>query len=645
MRREKLIGTARRFVFPVLVLVLVGAFLLLCRGRVQTRFPELHPENGVMDARAADFGHNVYHLVNNWDYWPGALYTPEELSDPETAPAKDNDAPLDAVLGTWRLRLLARSNTYLTLGSFSIDYSTRIFVDGREVQNVGFVSDDPAQAVPKVRYVTLPLFTGEDGAVEIVYQSANYWHNDGGFIQSTVISTPENVDEYLRGLTLYSMLLSCGLLFLMFYFLLCASIQKRWEYAALALCCLVMALRNQWFFAEHLLRADYDFYLEYRILVLDVSWIPFTALTLLTAFYPKAVGKRSIGLLAAAFLILTVLHFLLPIRSLVLVCHICYYVCVPFLLWFIRRLVRWFRREQKSDGLDALTLTALALLTGTLIWEGMNTGSNSTVNHFGVTPLAMVICTLLLAVVINGRIQRQTALLQEAEARNELLDQVNTMNKDFLRMVAHELKTPLTVISGYAQLLTRQMEKQQLSDQAPERLRTIRSEADRLSEMVSRLMDYTYGNASEADMGAVDTDELLKGAAAVMTPICAKRQNALRLAEGFHGWLHGSYELLLQVLINLIVNASRHTSEGTITVRAEDAGSFAAFYVTDTGSGVAPEAVPHIFEKGYTTTEGKGLGLAICKETVELHGGTLELVSTGPEGSCFRFTVPKEGEA
>ena len=73
--------------------------------------------------------------------------------------------------------------------------------------------------------------------------------------------------------------------------------------------------------------------------------------------------------------------------------------------------------------------------------------------------------------------------------------------------------------------------------------------------------------------------------------------------------------------------------------------AFAAFYVTDTGSGVAPEAVPHIFEKGYTTTEGKGLGLAICKETVELHGGTLELVSTGPEGSCFRFTVPKEGEA
>lgn len=645
MLGEKAGGVLRRYALSVLVLLLVGAVLLVCRSRVQTEFPELRPEDGILDAREADFEHEVYHLVNHWDYYPGALYEPEDFADPETAPAPDNEAPLDPQCATWRLRILAEPDTYLCICHFSVDFSTRIFVDGVEVRNVGFVSDDPALAVPKVRYVTLPLYTGEDGEVELVYQSANHWHNDSGFIQSTLISTPEHIGDYQRGLTLYSMLLSCGLLFLMFYFLLCASIQKRWEYAALALCCLVIALRNQWFFAEHLLRPDYDFYFEYRVLVLDVSWIPFSALILLAAFYPKAAGKWPARLLLALLLVLSALHFVLPIRSLVLLCHVCYYVCVPFLLWDVWRLYRWFRKEQKPDMLDALTLIALGLLAATLIWEGLNTGSNSAVNHFGVTPLAMVICTLLLAVVINGRIERQSRLLQEAEARNELLGKVNAMNRDFLRMVAHELKTPLTVISGYAQLLVRQAERQQGAEQAAERLRTIRSEADRLSEMVSRLMDYTYGNEAGADMASVDADELLRGAAAVMTPVCAKRRNELRLTGDFHGRLHGNYELLLQVLINLIVNASRHTSEGVITVGTEDAGAFAAFTVTDTGSGVAPEAVPHIFEKGYTTTEGKGLGLAICKETVELHGGRLELVSTGPEGSVFRFTVPKETDA
>ena len=130
----------------------------------------------------------------------------------------------------------------------------------------------------------------------------------GGFIQSTQISTPENIDEYQRGLTLYSLLLSSGLLFLMFYFLLSAAIQKNREYLAPALCCLVIALRNQFFFAEHLLSADYDFYLEYRLVVLDVSLIPASALYLLSAFYRKALRPRSLAVFAAAVAVLTALH-------------------------------------------------------------------------------------------------------------------------------------------------------------------------------------------------------------------------------------------------------------------------------------------------------------------------------------------------
>lgn len=643
--REKTVRSAvRRYALPVLVLIFVCAVLLLCRGRVQTEFPELRPADGIADLREADLAHNVYHLVNSWAYYPGALYTPEDFADPEAAPEADNDAPLDAVKGTWRLRLLAEPDTYLCLCHFSIDFSTRIFVNGRELRNIGFVSDDPGEAVLRVRYLTLPLYFGQSGEVELVYQYTNYWHNDGGFIQSTTISTPENIDQYQRGLTLYSLLLGSGLLFLMFYFLLCGSIQRRWEYAALALCCLVMALRNQFFFDEHLLPADWDYVLAYRLTVLDVSWIPASTLLLLSAFYPNAAGKPALRLLGGVLLVLSVLHFLVPVRQLVLLCHVCYYICVPFLLWLVWRLARYFRKEQRPDWLDALALAALGLLTATLIWEGLNTGSNSSVNHFGVTPLAMVICTMLLAVVINSRIERQTVLLRQAEARNELLDQVNTMNKDFLRMVAHELKTPLTVISGYAQLLGRQLEKGQTPEQAPERLKTIRSEADRLGEMVTRLMDYTYDRDVGMDMRAVDADELLRSAAAVMRPVCAKRHNVLELEQGFNGQLHGNFELLLQVLINLIVNAARHTESGTITVKAEDAGAYAAFFVADTGEGIAPDAVPHIFEKGYTTTDGKGLGLFICRQTVKLHGGTLELAENGPGGCCFRFTVPKEAK-
>ena len=342
VREKTVISAVRRYFLPMLVLIFVGLVLLLCGRRVQTEFPELRPEDGVADLREADFTHNVYHLVNSWAYYPGVLYTPEDFADPETAPEKDDDAPLDPVKGTWRLRLLAEPDTYLCMCHFSIDYSTRIFVNGKELRNIGFVSDNPDEAVPQGRYLTLPLYFGESGEVELVYQYTNYWHNDGGFIQSTTISTPENIDDYQRGLTLYYLLLSSGLLFLMFYFLLCGSIQRRWEYAALALCCLVMALRNQFFFSEHLLPADLSFNLLYRLSVLDVSWIPAAALLLLAAFYPNASGKRTLWLMGGILLMLSALHFLVPLRQLVLLCHICYYVCVPFLVWLVWRLIRYF---------------------------------------------------------------------------------------------------------------------------------------------------------------------------------------------------------------------------------------------------------------------------------------------------------------
>ena len=185
-------------------------------------------------------------------------------------------------------------------------------------------------------------------------------------------------------------------------------------------------------------------------------------------------------------------------------------------------------------------------------------------------------------------------------------------------------------------------ERSQLSEKSLQRLQTIYSEADRLGEIVTQLMDYTYGRKKETEMTAVDVGALLKSAESILKPICAKRENRFLLSMEGRYLIHGNYELLLQVLINLIVNASRHTENGSITVKTEKAGDLIAFIVADTGNGIAPEDVPHIFEKGYTSGNGRGLGLTICMETIRLHGGTLELVSTGPTGTTFRFTIPRE---
>lgn len=641
VNRKAIRDGLRRYILPALALLFIAAFYAYCAGRVQTEFPVLQPQDGVLDTREADFSAGVYHVENSWDYYPGQILYPEAFADPTAAPEKQNDAKRDETLGTWRLRILAQPDTYLDLCSYSIDYSTRVFVNGTEVRSIGFVSEDPAQVVHDGLYMTLPIYFGESGEAEIIYQYANHMHNDGGFIQMTVIGTPERIDEYQRSLRLNAMVVGGGLMMLFFYYLLCAAFQKSRQFTALAVCCLVMALRNQMFFTEHLLPPDFPYLFLYRLTILDVSFIPLAAVFLLAAFFPQATDRWAVRALAAAGLALSALHFVLDTHALVLLCHICYYCMAPFALWFLFRLFRAFLKD-RPEPLDWVTLIAILFLVFMLIREGLATGSDASVNHFGITPLAMVVSVLLLSIVQNERVSRQTIQLREEKRRNELLLQMNATNNDFLRTVAHELKTPLTVISGYAQLIERQMERHQSSEKTPERLRTIQSEADRLAEMVSRLMDYTYGQAREAEMGRVEIDVLFASASAIMTPVCGKKKNTLSFRNGCASALHGNSKFLLQVLINLIVNASRHTDAGVITVEATDAGDFVAFTVSDTGSGISAEDEPHIFVRGYSTGGGRGLGLAICKDTVNLHGGALELVSTGPTGTVFRFTVPKE---
>ncbi|MBR5420000.1 MAG: HAMP domain-containing histidine kinase [Lachnospiraceae bacterium] len=632
----------KRALFPLVVIFFLAAFFFASRLRFEQKTPKIVHEYGFADLRECDFENTVYNLLNNWDYFPGVLYTAEDFADEENAPQPDNEVPYDRELGTYRIRFLAKPRQWLSMCGFSVDYGTRVFLNGEEIRNVGFVSADPAEAVPKVRYMTIPMYSGENGEIELIYQYSNYVHNDGGFIKVAYISTPENIDEYRRGLTYFSLLTGSGLIFLMFWFLLSASIQKSREYAALALCCLVIALRNQFFFAEHMLGPGYDFFLEYRITVLDTSLIPISALYLLFAFFPKAVGKKIVYGLTGVSIILIALHWILDVRDLVDLCHISYYSCVPFLLWSIFCLGRYYIKVKRPDRMEWISLGGVSLLIVMLIREGISTGETQSITTFGITPFVLVICLMILAIVINGRIRRQMLALEETKQKNRLLEQINDTNRDFLRMVAHELKTPLTVISGYAQLTERQLQKSGQPEKMTGRLKTIRDEAERLGTIVSRLMDYTYNRAQDVEMSEVDVQELLNSVESIMSPVCAKKENLLSIRNSFSGTVSGNRELLLQVLINLIANACRHTEKGTISIITEENEKEAVFNVSDTGSGIPPEAVPHIFEKGYTTGQGNGLGLAICLESVELHGGTMELVSTGPGGTGFRFTIPKE---
>ena len=636
-----------RWLLPVAIVIL-SVFLLQAFSSANT-YPiqEITPRDGLLDIRDADAANCVFNIANEWDFYPAALYTSEDFaSGAAAAKSGPEESASDIPYGTHRLRILAQPNRYYTICSFSLDYASRVFVNGSEVAAFGRVADNAEDFVPQVGYMTIPMFSGESGEIEIIYHYGNYVHKDGGYIQPTYLSTPQNMERFKATNDLVSLSVSGGLLLLMLYFLLSAAVRRKADFLCLAFCCLVMALRDQNFFNIHLLPADASWYLVYRIFILIVMLMPVSILLLLKCMYAKATKRWPLYAYLGMAAVAVILICLLPTQDIVTVSTAAYYASIPYLLYLIFGVVRHYIRQRKLNAVDILVLSGfLVLLTG-LLYEAFLTGNSSEVTHYGAAAYGMLGFVFLNAMAINLQIQEREAALIESRSRGEMLERMNRLNMDFLHKVAHELKTPLTVISGYAQLTGMQLAARHISDETPGNLKTIQQEAQRLADMVTRLMEYSYGRKSELSFGRVIVPELLENVDAIAAPMCLKNGNVVKITAEAGADVHGNFEMLLQIFINLVVNANKNTQNGTIAISASDRerDGFVLFRVEDTGSGISPEDLPHIFEQGFSASGSSGLGLTICQEAVDAHGGEIWVERTGPEGTVFAFTVPKEGE-
>ena len=274
MRTEKTGGPRRSWLLLAGAVVLIMLVVQLLYSRRQSSFQILVPVEGVVDITGVDLSQGVVNVQNNWDFYPGALYTAEDFAQGGRdlpRPAAEEDEPR---CGTYRLIIKAPPERYYALCAYSIDYSTRVFVNGVEAARYGVVAERADESVPRIGYMTIPLWSGEDGEIEIICQYANFVHRDGGFIQPTYLSTPQNIEAFKAGEDLVSLSLSGGLLVLFLYFLLCAAVQRRRDLLLLALCCLMMALRDQNFLAFHLLPPEASWYFTYRLFMAVTALLP-----------------------------------------------------------------------------------------------------------------------------------------------------------------------------------------------------------------------------------------------------------------------------------------------------------------------------------------------------------------------------------
>jgi PAS domain S-box-containing protein len=228
--------------------------------------------------------------------------------------------------------------------------------------------------------------------------------------------------------------------------------------------------------------------------------------------------------------------------------------------------------------------------------------------------------------------------------------EVERMKDEFLAMVSHDLRSPLTAIKGYVDLLLAGDVGELLPEQR-EFLAIVQHNTDRLAGLVTDLLDLARMEAAQIALRhtAMDIARVIREVAASFRPqVAGKRQRLVVRAPRGLPAVWGDTERVTQILTNLISNAHKYTPEGgRITVVAAAAREGIRLEVRDTGIGLSPEDQARLFTrffraKNRATQEagGTGLGLAITRALVEAHGGRIAVQSSPGQGSTFRLTLP-----
>lgn len=243
--------------------------------------------------------------------------------------------------------------------------------------------------------------------------------------------------------------------------------------------------------------------------------------------------------------------------------------------------------------------------------------------------------------------EREKLFVSEKEAR-ERAERETRMKDEFLATLSHELRTPLNAILGWANVL-RESDK---PEDIMEGLEVIERNARAQTQIIEDLLDMSRiisGNV-RLDVQRVDLVEVIKSALESVKPMAAGKEIRLSsVLDSLAGLISGDPARLQQVLWNLLTNALKFTPKGgRVHVVLERVNSHIEISVEDSGLGITPEFLPHVFDRfrqaDASTTRsqrGLGLGLAIVKNLAELHGGSVRAKSPGPgQGSTFIIALP-----
>lgn len=644
----------------LILIIFVLSSLAMLTGRVEQEVPDTLP--GYVGLLDFNFSGKLASIPCTAFLYYREFYTPEDfmLGNVKTEPVVLNEGRVDpGNYGTYRIivELPADGGTY-GVSSYSAMYSQRLFIDGKEYPSVGIPGETKETSVPMTKHYTV-YFVPDTPEVEIIIQFANFSHYDYGGIVPLYLGMQQTITERdAAAQQRVHIMVGCTMTAFLFFIGMFLFFHRRYAFLWFSLASLSISIRM--------------LIVQEKVIML---------------LFPNLPWRFSIGLEYLA-LIALMLSFLLYINSVfsgalhknVLRVYgvLCTLYAVIVLLTppiIYTRFMLWFELCSAAVGIYLLAALVynvtrkkdnrhpehLLILSGSLIFIIMAIMDIQIHRSRGYTlPLGLSEIGMMVMIFVNmialalqfssteTELDKARRNEQVTQQTNLLLDRMSRLKSEFMANISHEMRTPLTVMSSYAGLTSLEIRHGAVNEKTLDNLAVIKREAVRLADLVEQLKVVSLEKERELALTDIEALSLLNRAADFCGPICRKKKNHLVVSSNpGEIYLRVNSDSIFQALINLIINANRHTEEGNIhlTVQTGAENGFATVSVSDGGEGIDPERLPDLFKRGISGDGRSGLGLPICKEIVEEHGGRVWIESENGKGTAVHFTLPlRKGE-
>ncbi|WP_406881488.1 ATP-binding protein [Paenibacillus amylolyticus] len=620
--------------------------------------------NGVLDLRDVDLDQSpVMYLNGEWELYPDELLTQQDIVK-RNGGAKSVQVPGDwgsaqsqeqensFGYGTYRLRILTDPlQTPVTFWFKGIRSSSEIELNGYNDGGMGEVSVDSSTYIPRSTSYTATYDQEGTTSIELLVRVANYDSPYMGGISKPVRFGSQAAVDFSRWYSIGFQMLTFLVLLLhgMYACILYAFNRQERSLLVGAVLTLTVGITVTMGHDNILmlwLPINYTWGIKIRLISLLLQnaciLLLFQRLTMVH------VRKAWLQWHVIITLIYTAVIVVVPTHITYAMIH--YNVINLFflvsLIWFLYIVGTMIFRKQADRDIVFLLLTAGGI-TSNLLWSVAETARDVTTVYY---PIDIIFAITGFSSYWFKKYFRNA---KENMKLNTELQKGDKIKDQFLANTSHELRTPLHGIINIAyNVVTR--EKNRLDERSLEDMELLVTIGRRMSHLLGDLLDVVRLKEHRIVLrqSPLSIQSVVPGIIAMLQFMAERKPVHLHMEipESFP-LVMADEERLVQILYNLLHNALKHTEEGTITVSAEIYEGHALIHVTDTGIGMDEDTRMRIFlpyeqgSYGISDGQGIGLGLNICKELVELHGGALTVRSELGKGSVFSFDLPLADEA